>query len=437
MPRRGENIRKRKDGRWEGRYIVGRRDDGRAVYRSVYADSYASVKQKLTQAKQSAESRAAETAKKAEGGGSPLFEDVCAQWLTSVKKTVRQSTYVKYHNICRKHLLPRLGKAPCRNLTAQKLNSLVEELRYSFKPLSDSSVRAVCTILNAILRYAAFRNYAPDLPAVSVKSEKSTQIRVLSSRDQKRLIRYLLSDTDNGKIGILICLYTGIRIGEICALRWDDIDTENKILTVNKTIQRLQYISEREFPNQSGNDRPASDSKSHKSVYTMPAKDRCKTEFDLECRNERKNECKNQCKNSHYINERKTHLQVDSPKSVHSNRMIPIPDFLCAVIEQNLDRIPGAYFLSNDLQRPVEPRTYQYRYKKYLREAGLPESNFHVLRHTFATHCVSLGFDTKTLSEILGHSNVNITLSKYVHPTMEMKREQMNRFGLQVSELWS
>ncbi len=459
MPRRGENIRKRKDGRWEGRYIAARREDGRAVYKSVYAESYSDVKYKLALAKgaaarepQEQQKRAKDTAASraheaeicrvdylADFGADPdagraartkaprvrdipevihPFRDVCVEWLDSVSRNVRQSTYVKYHNICKKHIIPHLGAVSCEKLTTARLDAFTEALRRPAaaeeKPLSDSSVRTVCTILNSVIRYASAKGYMAGLPPVTVKSETWRPVKVLSRTEQRRLTRYILANPDNGRIGILICLYTGIRIGEVCALRWDDIDTVSGILTVNKTLQRLQNVKE-----EGGRERRR---KKEEPLRTQHQESSHICMCDLPC----SDEC--------YIEEKKTHLQIDAPKSIHSNRTIPLPDFLCDIIDENLTRIPGAYFLSGDSRKPVEPRTYQYRYKKYLREAGLEESNFHVLRHTFATHCVSLGFDTKTLSEILGHSNVSITLNKYVHPTLEMKRQQMNRLNLPVSE---
>lgn len=459
MPRRGENIRKRKDGRWEGRYIAARREDGRAFYKSVYAQSYSEVKYKLALAKGAAARETQEQQKKAKDttasrtheaeicrvdyladfGADPdagraartkapqvcdipevihPFRDVCVEWLDSVSRNVRQSTYVKYHNICKKHIIPHLGAVSCEKLTTARLNAFTEELRRPAaaeeKPLSDSSVRTVCTILNSVIRYASAKGYMDGLPPVTVKSETWRPVKVLSCTEQRRLTRYILANPDNGRIGILICLYTGIRIGEVCALRWDDIDTASGILTVNKTLQRLQNVKE-----EGGRERRR---KNEEVLRTQHQERRHICMCDLPC----SDEC--------YIEKKKTHLQIDAPKSIHSNRTIPLPDFLCHIIDQNLRRIPGTYFLSGDPCKPVEPRTYQYRYKKYLREAGLEESNFHVLRHTFATHCVSLGFDTKTLSEILGHSSVSITLNKYVHPTLEMKRRQMNRLNLPVSE---
>lgn len=399
MPRRGENIRKRKDGRWEGRYIAERKSDGRAVYRSVYAASYTEVRKKLAEAKQSADNSDTNTFK-GRSKTEALLETVCMEWLAYVNRSIRSSTYAKYYNICKNHVIPCLGKVPCNKLSDNQINKFIDGLRtpeteVGSATLSDSSIRTICTILNAVFRYALSNGYMSDIPNASIKNERSSHIRIFSQDEQKRLIRYILGDPDNGKIGILICLYTGLRIGEICALTWDDIDTSAGTLRVNKTIQRIQNVRQSNYP------------KFHD-----------------------KKDFSNHGKKHLYINERKTYLQIDAPKSAHSSRVIPLPQFLCEIIQQVLIPVPGAYFLSDDFEKPVEPRTYQYRYRKYLKEAGIEVSNFHVLRHTFATQCVNLGFDAKTLSEILGHSNVSITLGKYVHPTLEMKREQMNRLIL-------
>ena len=164
-------------------------------------------------------------------------------------------------------------------------------------------------------------------------------------------------------------MYCGLRIGEVCALQWTDIDTNKGILYVRRTVQRIT--------NQGG-----------------------KT---------------------------KTKLFVGSPKSKSSIRAIPVPNFLVPIIYTLAQEDPpDAYILTGLINKPLEPRTFQYYFNQVLNVAGIKKTKYHTLRHTFATNCVALGFDIKSLSEILGHSNVSITLNKYVHPTMQQKRLQMD-----------
>lgn len=178
-----------------------------------------------------------------------------------------------------------------------------------------------------------------------------------------QLTKYLKNNPDIFKIGILLCLITGLRLGEICALRWEDIDFENKILCVKHTVQRI---------------------------------------FDKKLG--------------------KTRLTETRPKSYYSEREIPVADEIINLLY--LHRGEGYFFLGS---RPMEPRTYQYKFYLYLKEAGITHMNFHILRHTFATNCIECGIDPKSLSEMLGHADVRITLNRYVHPTMQSKREYINK----------
>lgn len=168
-----------------------------------------------------------------------------------------------------------------------------------------------------------------------------------------------------------MCMYTGMRIGEVCALKWKDILLDEHCIFIESTMQRLK-----------------SDNK----------------EFA------------------------KTEVIITSPKSNSSTRTIPIPDNLYEILKKH--RCSGeAYLLTGNSLRFLEPRTLQNHFKSALKICGINDANFHALRHTFATRCVEIGFDVKSLSEILGHASVNITLNKYVHPSMELKQKNMNRIS--------
>ena len=177
---------------------------------------------------------------------------------------------------------------------------------------------------------------------------------------------YLNEEFDRNALGIALSLHTGIRIGELCALQWKDIDLTNRTITVRKTVQRIKC----------------------------------------------------------YGGKNKTKLVITEPKSASSARIIPIPDCLIVVLEKFKDNA-DKYVLSGKYS-PVEPRTVQYRFASVLKKANLPSVHYHSLRHAFATNCISLGFDVKTLSEILGHSSVEITLNRYVHSSLDRKRACMD-----------
>ena len=196
------------------------------------------------------------------------------------------------------------------------------------------------------------------------------EIHILSSNDRLKFEKYLLQGQDTYKTGILLSLYTGIRIGELCALRWEDIDLNAETVKINATLQRIQ-----DFKGISGN---------------------------------------------------KTKTVITEPKTPSAKRTIPLPDFIIkklkAIVPKN-----GSAFLLTGTERFKEPRTLTNIFKRILKESGVPDINFHALRHTFTTRCIEAEFEPKALSEILGHSSVNTTLGIYTHPSLEYKRESINR----------
>lgn len=407
MSRKGENVRKRRDKRWEARFISGRSKSGKAIYRSVYGNSYAEVKIKreLAIAELLNGSRDKEVSVGAPGARGGLeyldgdirivedsngidysviagddFRSMCERWLSMKKGDgIRESTYNKYHNICHKYLIPGLGDVRCCDITQEMLEGYVDDLVC----LADSTVGTVITVVNSIMAMAADEGAAGRVRLRSRRAER-TDIAMPTKEEIERLIRLMVGGDgerpDVSRVGILLCLFTGIRIGELCALRWSDIDLENKVMRVEKTLQRLQNLS--------GNE----------NVMSVPSSGKGRKSAGL------------------------TYLAVSSAKTSSSRRTVPLQPSLVELLTEARDAPqPGVFFLSGTAC-PVEPRTMEYRFKRYLKEAGLRDYRFHILRHAFATRCVELGLEVKTLSEILGHSSSGITMNKYVHPTLEMKR---------------
>lgn len=367
MPRKGENIYKRKDGRWEGRYIKSRSDSGRAQYGYVYAKSYREAREKLKDAQ-----LAIPASPSAPHIKSDSLESIAGEWLDSLKPTVKESTWNKYHNLLRLHILPELGSLTLCQLNYDVIkrycNYLISSGGKKGQGLSEKYVSDTLSVIRSVLRYTSQKGYMLtfDLQSIQVRQHQK-EIRVLSTSEQNKLSKYLFSNPNEYNIGILVSLFTGIRVGELCALRWEDISFPDQTLHIHHTMQRVQIHSE---------------------------------------------------------GSRKTDVVVTTPKSACSIRTIPIPDTLFAVIAKKYSTGKG-YFLTNSESRIIEPRTMQNRFKAALSSSGLPEVNYHVLRHTFATRCVELGFDIKSLSEILGHANVNITMNRYVHPSMDLKKQNM------------
>ncbi len=294
-------------------------------------------------------------------------------WMESVGPRLKESSIVKYRNIIDVHLLPYFREMDMADITSTDIlafcNTLLRSDEKSESGLASKTIADILTVLKSIYRFISeknsFENVIRDWPSVG---RTNRPLRILSLPEQHRLSLYLYKHLTPCNLGILLCLYTGIRIGEICALKWMDISAEEKITQIRKTMQRIQ------------------------------------------CRN---------------TEPPKTTILISSPKSSCFIRSIPIPDELsCMLIKYR--ESDESFFLTGKENYFMEPRSLQNRFKAITAACGISEANFHSLRHTFATRCVELGFDLKSLSEILGHANVNITLNRYVHPSLEQKRRNMN-----------
>lgn len=369
MARHGENIRKRTDGRWEARFQTPDAEKGRKVYRSVYGSTYEEAKRKRSDAIQMVGKKPDPGAKHQAAEETActqiLFSQAAAEWLEEVSGKHKYSTYVKYGNVYRIHMEGMLGLFPLTDLPDQKIQEKISD-HLSEEGLSDSIRKSVCSVTKQILEYAGSK-YSVCVPALklpAVRPGKKT-VETFSKTEQSRLFACLYNSPDKFKTAMLLCLYTGMRLGELCSLKWSDFDLKDRTVTVNRTVQRITV----------------------KGYMT------------------------------------RTILMETAPKSESSKRAIPLTEEMTELLERFQG--DGDYVFGGD--KPLEPRTMQYRMKKILNEAKVEHRNFHILRHTFATNCVESGMDVKTLSVILGHSDVKITLNRYVHPTMDSKRKQIGR----------
>lgn len=236
LARRGENIRKRSDGRWEGRYLI--HINGSKKYRSVYAPSYNEVKQKLFNSKKESEitllSQKEQTAP-LNASADMSLDEIGQLWLIYIKDNRKYSTYRKYANIYDMHIQDIFG-----SLTADEISLEIIEKALP-KEMSASLYKSIYCVLNQILSYG---NRYCGTPKIHLKTEKlrtvPKPVQTINATDQQKLCRYLLSDLDSCKLCILICLYMGLRLGEICALKWEDIDFQRKTIHINRTVQRIQ-----------------------------------------------------------------------------------------------------------------------------------------------------------------------------------------------------
>lgn len=368
MPKRGENIRKRKDKRWEGRYIKGRDESGKAKYASVYGKTYSEVKQKLM-------SVCSEDNTATEKNALQLSE-LLALWMEYNHIKHKGSTESKYQYIIDTHINPEIGKKLVSDLSSKEINTFLNNKletgrKSDGKELSANYVRTMMIIIQSALNYGVLEKLCKPLqtPIFKIKSEKKN-IEILNLAQQQKLENYLLINTTPTHLGIYLSLYTGLRIGEVCALQWCDIDFNEQIIHIKSTVTRINCCA----------------------------------------------------------GKNKTELIIDRPKTKASIRDIPIPAFICKKLLE-IKKKSMSEFVISDKPGFVNPRTYEYRYHKVLRECNIPKINYHALRHTFATRCIEATGDIKLLSEILGHSSVAITMDIYVHPSDDLKRNQIEKIA--------
>jgi len=368
MPK-GENIYKRKDGRWEARYVKNYTPAGRIRYGYCYGKSYKEVKEKVAQQKVLLQN----DPMKPYGETSGPFSKYCDEWLQNVKNRIKESTYIKYRSIVERYLKTQLGDKTADRIDTACIREFRDQLLHTRK-LSAKTVKDIMVVLRSVLRYAQkhyplyFREVDMEYP-----KEEAKEMQILALDEQKKLVDYLLQEVDPCKFGILLAMVTGVRLGELCALQWKHLDPEAQTIYVAATMQRLQ----KENPDDSG----------------------------------------------------RTRILVDAPKSRKSVRYIPMPDFIMPLCRKMQCKEPEAYLLTGTVKY-MEPRTLQYKFQQYVEDCSLEGVTFHTLRHTFATRCVEAGFEIKSLSEILGHATVSITMERYVHASLYWKRENMKKLDM-------
>ena len=294
-------------------------------------------------------------------------------WIERKSPLVKESTFAAYSNIIVNHLLPKFGQLELSEITEERMQeyvfSLVKDGRLDGKGgLNPHSAKDVLIVLKTTLRDAMRAKELPRMVYdVRVPAKRQVEsVPLLNRKDQERLVQAIYLDFSSKSAGILLCLYTGLRIGELCALQWKDIDFENKILHVRQTVQRIYQ----------------------KQLNGVG----------------------------------KSKVVIAAPKSRTSARAIPIAPILLPVLKRLRKEDAECYFIGGKA-KCLEVRTYRDFYDRFLARNNLAHIRFHALRHTFATRCIEAGGDCKTVSEFLGHSTVNLTLNLYVHPQMEQKRQ--------------
>ena len=366
MARQGENIYKRKDGRFEGRYVIGKTTSGKTRFGYVYGRRYADVKQKLVQKK----AELLENLNAAPGNQRTLTEWMSCWMENELLGSIKTSSYQTYSYHVQKHILPRLGNLKLDELTPGVVHDFLIGLEKS--GLAVNTIKGIYRLLASALRCALEEGLIQKNPCrkIRVQPGESVPQRVLTHVEQDQIRRVAANSRD---LPTLLGMYTGMRLGEICALRWHDIDWERKTISVKRTAQRIAQ---------------GTDSRGNR-----------------------------------------TKLMIGAPKSIRSNRTIPLPDFL---LEQLRALKPGASsdnYIFGTPSRAAEPRTIQRRFNRLMAALGIIGAHFHTLRHSFATSLLELGVDVKTVSVLMGHSSAKTTLDFYGHTMLDRQRNAVALFA--------
>lgn len=299
-----------------------------------------------------------------------VFQTVLEMWLKEKKEYIKESTYAYYHFEATNYIYPLLGLLQLEEVTEERIQSTVlfwqGKGMENGRPLKKSTVQNLVTLIKQALKYAVKKGFMHNTimeihfaPQYMGKKQK-----VFNPKEQSQLIQAILDNLNCKTFGILLCLNSGLRIGELCALKWEDIDLNNGILHVTKTLQRIYAEDKSE----------------------------------------------------------KTEIIITAPKTPTSIREVPLSKRILSIINIFHPELSGNYVLT-DTEHYMEPRTFRRFYNTFLQKNDIKKLHFHCLRHTFATRCIEGGADYKSVSEILGHATISTTLNMYVHPQLEEKRK--------------
>lgn len=292
-----------------------------------------------------------------------VIKDVAVLWKDNKKQFVKESTYSAYCLLLTNHIIPYFGnkeeftEADVQQFTLGSLDN----------GLSEKTVKDIIVVIKMIQKFGA-KNHLLPLNQIDVLFPSKTSkkdLEIMSKDNQKKLFKFVKENFSFKNLGIVICLCTGIRIGELCALKWDSFDMDNNVVKIRHTVQRIYVVDE----------------------------------------------------DAHY-----TKIVVNEPKTKESNRDIPLSFELIKIIKPLLKVVNNNFYVLSNDKKPIEPRTYRNYYKRILKHLDIPYLKFHGLRHSFATRCIESKNSVKTVSVILGHSNITTTMNLYVHPDNAEKK---------------
>lgn len=364
MCRKGESIFLRKDGRYEGRYIKEYSNTGRAIYGYVYGRTYSECKKKRNQKLIDLKKEKMTT----KCSINKNFNFLIDRWLESKKNKIKDSSYSRYFQLINTHIRNDIGKVKINKLTSEAINDFLNKKIETGRldktgGLSKNTVYDIALIIKQVLKD---NNISLDIITISKTVGKG---KSMYSNDKRRLEEYLTNIKCYDAIGIMLSLLLGLRESEMCGLKWQDIDFDNKVIYIRRIISRVKS-------------------------------------FDTQT---------------------KTKLIITTPKTEKSIRTLPIPEKILTILYSLKEEMKDEYYILTGNTKIMDPRTYYNHYKKILNKVGNLDYTYHDLRHTFATNCNELGIDVKTLMELLGHSNISTTMNIYVHSSLENKRNFINQ----------
>ena len=302
-------------------------------------------------------------------------QTLLTEWLDIYQKEhIKARTYSRYQSLITMHIVPSLGS---RNITELGRREIQEFLMKQKKDgnirsgdkLSATSTNMMLSVLNLAFEYACDMEYLEENPCVRVRRTKAEAKKIEAfTIEEQRAIEAEISKSDDKRLhGILLCLYTGLRIGELLGLTWGDVDFDRGVIKITKTVYR---------------------EKDDNGAWN---------------------------------------LCVDTPKTKASDRVIPLPEYITEMLHQDLASALSPYVVDNKKGERMSIRSYQYLFEKLTERAGVRKLNFHALRHTFATRAIECGMDIKTVADIMGHQNASITLNRYAHCMLDHKMEMMQK----------
>jgi len=353
-------VRKREDGRWEGRIVVGHKENGDSIFRYVYADTQKELTAKLRQ-----KIEVYRGVDLNEQSGMTLSEWL-DQWMASVKGMIRPSTFRNRWNSVEKHIKLHLGSKKLSQLTPRDIQRFYEKLASEGRcdgqgGLASNTVRGIHTTLHSALKAAVQANLIPRNPTEGFPSPKghSRPKRILDDGQLERFMEEIRKDALWYDL-FYTELTTGLRRGELCGLKWEDFDEASCTLKVRRTVHK----------------------------------------------------------------EKGGELTAWDTKTAAGTRKIVLPPSTAELLKRRKDTMSSEWIFPNPIKPeiPIDPSSAYNHLKTLLKQAGLPDIRFHDLRHTFATHALTSGVDAKTLSGILGHTNASFTLDTYTHTTGDMQK---------------